>query len=468
MDHALSHDDTILSRSKNGLGPGGSGLDPVITPILAALAAVALYNVIEIWIQIVSIFKQLWTGLYFWSLVAVTWGIVIVEIGNIAKYFVPQINWVVYCMLTMTGFCLMIVGHSMLLYSRLHLVVHSRSVLRNILIMIAVGSTVCLVPSQMAAFGENSPNSAFWLPVFEVTERVQMCWFAVQETIISVTYIFATVKMVSISLSVRKKRVLEFLIWTNVVIICLDAIPLVLQFMNWANVQGFAKTVVYSIKVKLEFAMLGQLMAITSTSLGAAGRYEQHLWSGTETDEKHGTLSSHARLDSRGNGGRDSHSNRRKSSAQGADSLEALGDKFAASMFSTLLGTVAGQGAVRRQSVSDNLGPELPLFDRSHEGRSRLDSPSDSGLDVPRAAVSHIPSTRASPSEDLTRSDRARYPQTPLQPRHRPSLHWIGRFRLCRATASWPRNLCQHNCIPITHPLLPRVRTKNRVRGGIR
>ena len=424
----------LQQRSTDGLGPGATPFQRALTPVLASLSAIAFYNVLEIWIQIFSIFKRLWTGLYFWSLLAVTWGIVIVECGNLTKYQVPGMNWIGYCMLTMIGFVLMVVGQSLVLYSRLHLVVHSRKVLRNILIMILVGSTAVLVPSQISAFGENSPNSAYWIPIFSVTERLQLCWFAVQETIISVTYIWATVKMVRVSMSVQKRRVLQFLVWVNVIIIFLDAIPVILQFFNWANVQGFVKTVVYSIKVKLEFAMLGQLMSITRTSVAPSNTHEGIIATKTsESTDQHSQIMSQpshhdiaAHGDDPSSNGRamsvqsdtskrdTSHprSNARIGTSKAEDDLSGLGDAFASSMFGTLLGTVAGQGAVKPRSNSVSLAsgtPQSGIPMSTITSRNNSIAETSTGPSGKAASDSPLPrQTQSGPSETSSPREHAR------------------------------------------------------------
>jgi hypothetical protein len=89
-------------------------------------------------------------------------------------------------------------------------------------------------------------------------------WFSAQEILISSVYIWETVGMIKISHEEDKKRhkVLLELIGINIVAIGMDLALMVLEFMGFYFTQIILKALVYSIKLKMEFAVLGMLLSI--------------------------------------------------------------------------------------------------------------------------------------------------------------------------------------------------------------
>jgi Na+-translocating ferredoxin:NAD+ oxidoreductase RnfA subunit len=96
-------------------------------------------------------------------------------------------------------------------------------------------------------------------------ERIQLTGFCVQEFIISGLYILETVKMLRLDAATgdhpkRNKKIMYQLVGINLLIITIDIVLLVVEYLNFFVIQTTLKPMVYSIKLKLEFAVLGRLV----------------------------------------------------------------------------------------------------------------------------------------------------------------------------------------------------------------
>lgn len=93
--------------------------------------------------------------------------------------------------------------------------------------------------------------------------------FAIQEFIISATYVHETQKLLKPSVLLKDKnyqQVMRRLIYVNLLIIFLDVTLLAMQFANLYYIQGNYKGCVYAVKLRVEFAILGQLLVTVQGS----------------------------------------------------------------------------------------------------------------------------------------------------------------------------------------------------------
>ena len=95
---------------------------------------------------------------------------------------------------------------------------------------------------------------------------------SIQETILSSIYIFETVRILRTSLRPNTRKLLSQLVAINVIIIILDITLLSCEFANLYIIETTFKGVVYSIKLKLEFAVLGQLVQFVTWTQGGSRR----------------------------------------------------------------------------------------------------------------------------------------------------------------------------------------------------
>ena len=87
-----------------------------------------------------------------------------------------------------------------------------------------------------------------------------MTGFCVQEFIISGLYIWKTLDILKAGEKKDARRTLWQLFAINVVIVALDIALLVLEYLGLASVQIAFKPLVYSCKLKMEFAILSKLV----------------------------------------------------------------------------------------------------------------------------------------------------------------------------------------------------------------
>ncbi|KAI9791048.1 MAG: hypothetical protein M1833_001709 [Piccolia ochrophora] len=189
------------------------------------------------------------------------------------KFFIPDVHYAIYTTVMVIGWWSMIVGQSLVLYSRLHLVVRKYRTLLYVRTMLMIGLPVFLIPTTFMLYLSSSPHYEFWLPIFGIMERTQLCAILFMEGVMSVIYISATARFFQPNTAVRVKRVVHFLIWSNVFVLCLDAVVIGMEFSNWYHVQSTLKPCVYSIKLKLEFAFLNQLMYLAKRGLATSHNY---------------------------------------------------------------------------------------------------------------------------------------------------------------------------------------------------
>jgi hypothetical protein len=160
----------------------------------------------------------------------------------------------------------MVTGQSLVLYSRLHLIFRNPFWLRIVLAMILTNAFILHVPIIILMYGSNSSANNSWAPVYGIYERVQVTIFCLQELIISGIYIKTCYSFFNTENSlygdaVRKMR--HHLLLVNVVVILLDIPILILEYTGLYDLQTAYKSFVYSVKLKMEFRILNQLMDMT-------------------------------------------------------------------------------------------------------------------------------------------------------------------------------------------------------------
>ena len=234
---------------------------------IAAFTAVAWYNVAELNTQVFLTFKRR-RGLYFWSLIISSYGCVLHALGFLMKFFLTDLNFLSVTIITL-GWYPMVTGQAVVLYSRLHLVVREQRILTGILTMIIVDAFIFHIPTTILTYLSNTkapPNQTI-LDAFNVYEKLQMTAFCIQEFIISGVYVWATISLLRPVYHGRTRKVMTQLIWINLIIIVMDFVLLAMEYSNIYEIEATLKSAVYSIKLKLEFAVLNQLMSLANSSV---------------------------------------------------------------------------------------------------------------------------------------------------------------------------------------------------------
>lgn len=164
--------------SESGVTGGVQASIPILMT-MSAFLAIGMYNMVEILFLIFAVFKQR-RGLYFWSMLIAAGGIAPHAIGFILKFFQVTKLDLLSSAIIGVGWVTMCPGQSLVLYSRLHLVVADARKIRWVLYMIIFTTIALGVPLFTFAMGANSKDSLKFLPGFEIYDKVQIVAISVQ------------------------------------------------------------------------------------------------------------------------------------------------------------------------------------------------------------------------------------------------------------------------------------------------
>jgi hypothetical protein len=243
----------------------------VLQMILLTFIALSCYNIAELVVLVAATFRQ-WRGLYFWSLLATgCLGVVPYSIGFLMKFFTQSDSVLSVTVLTI-GWWTMVTGQSVVLYSRLHLVLRDERILRWVLQLIVTNVFLLHVPTTILTYGANIVRSGdvTWVNGYNVMEKIQLTGFTIQESLLSTLYVIETVKLLRLGADVSSRPdargIMYQLIGINCAIIAMDLLLLSLEYADFYAVQITLKGFVYSLKLKLEFAVLGRLVDLIQGS----------------------------------------------------------------------------------------------------------------------------------------------------------------------------------------------------------
>ncbi|KAK2057289.1 integral membrane protein [Colletotrichum caudatum] len=245
-------------------GAVGKDLTGAETIAITCLATAGMYNVLEIYVLIFTTFRRR-SGRYFWSLLVANTGILFHACGSLGRFLQPtrtpipgafaHVGW--YCMVT---------GQSVVLWSRLHLVIYNRTTIRLVLAMIVSSVLLVHVPQTVLFAGVWATNDPVWTGRFKICEKVSLLVFTLQETTITGIFVRAGFRNLKglFEFKAREARVLlSFLIAMFALVFLLDVGLVILEYMGLFVFQTSSKPIVYSIKLKVEFAVLQKLLAFT-------------------------------------------------------------------------------------------------------------------------------------------------------------------------------------------------------------
>ncbi|OQD89981.1 hypothetical protein PENANT_c002G08529 [Penicillium antarcticum] len=255
-----------------------------------SMFAIGAFMAVDVALSTFNQFKR-YRGLYFWSLQVASWGIVLHGVtaqmryaqlaSNISVAAPFVLGW--WCMVqvctsasldnpevytgTQITYSLNIQGQAVVLYSRLHLVVPDVRHIRWVLWMIIANFTILSVPMTALFLCQNVGTNPQCTKPAEILDKIQLCGFALQDLLICVIYIcpaLGALKPIFAMKGREGKRVIIQLIIINVIVVVLNISLVVIGFKLPFITVGY-KTVVYAIKLKLEFYILTKLRELTRT-----------------------------------------------------------------------------------------------------------------------------------------------------------------------------------------------------------
>lgn len=235
--------------------------DEVQRYIFSAFASIVWYNAIELIVVCFVTFRR-YRGCYFWSLLVSSFSLIPHTLGYIFLLFPLGISPWLSVTFVLVPWCGMVTGQSLVLWSRLHLVLQSPKVLRAVLCMIIVDVIALHTPVFVLMYGIVSPKADLFTRGYDIMERVQLVGFCIQELVLSGIYVFETAKLLRLRPEQRHRQILIHLLVINIFILILDIAVVGTEYAGYYAVQVMFKPVAYSIKLKLEYAILGKLVEI--------------------------------------------------------------------------------------------------------------------------------------------------------------------------------------------------------------
>ncbi|KGO77460.1 hypothetical protein PITC_048330 [Penicillium italicum] len=230
---------------------------------VVAMFAIALWNAVEVVIAVFEKFQK-YRGLYFWSMQIAAGGILVhgvpatIRYANLTSSFSVAVPFVL-------GWICMVTGQAVVLYSRLHLVVADIRHIRWVRWLIIANVFILHVPMTVLFFLNLNKVPLGRAP--EIFDRVQATGFANQDTLLCAIYVYEALralKPVFESKGPQGRRIIYRILFVNLIGISLNIFIIIAEYKLHYLVTSF-RTVVYSIKLKLEFHALTQLRELTCT-----------------------------------------------------------------------------------------------------------------------------------------------------------------------------------------------------------
>ncbi|KAH7108960.1 integral membrane protein [Dactylonectria macrodidyma] len=236
-----------------------SPLSTLKARLMAGLFGIAFYNTIEIFFLIFARFRRR-RGRYFWSMVAAATGIPTHAIAFLLRYYQIASSAAMGAF-SILGWCLMVTGQSVVLWSRLHLVVDNPVKIRLVLLMIIVNALALHIP-ETVIFVLMQTNPGPYLHVFHIYERVEIVVFSMQEAIISGLFLWDGYHSFQTLIALRGaqgRMIAAHLATLFFINILLDSVLIILEYTDHFDLETACKPLIYSIKLKVEFIILNQL-----------------------------------------------------------------------------------------------------------------------------------------------------------------------------------------------------------------
>ncbi|OQE43493.1 hypothetical protein PENCOP_c003G08720 [Penicillium coprophilum] len=232
--------------------------------VAACFIGIAWYNALELIVLCFTTFKR-YGGCYFWCLLIASFSIIPFGLGYILLFFNIYTNLFPVAM-ELVAWVGMVTGQSLVLWSRLHLVCHNPTVLRATLAMIIVDAIILHIPGIVLELGSHSNKSSLFTHGFNIFERIQLIGFSIQEIILSIIYSWEAVRLLNLRPRGRFRGTLVQLLIVNIAMIIMDAAVIGVEYSGLFEIHVALKAMVYSVKLKLEYAILGKLVGITEGS----------------------------------------------------------------------------------------------------------------------------------------------------------------------------------------------------------
>jgi hypothetical protein len=173
---------SAIRFAAQGVLGGYDGDSLALKVIIGLMTGLTMYNALELVVLVLMTFRR-YRGLYFWSLLISSLGLIPYALGFCLKFFTvlkADARWVSVVLLSV-GWYPMVTGQSIVLWSRLHLIVsgeRGRKILKYTKWMIIVDAIILHIPTSVVTFGSNGTrDTATFVEAYNVIEKTQMTGF---------------------------------------------------------------------------------------------------------------------------------------------------------------------------------------------------------------------------------------------------------------------------------------------------
>jgi hypothetical protein len=111
-------------------------------------------------------------------------------------------------------------------------------------------------PTTTLTFGANIIGTPIWVNGYAGMEKLQMTLFSLQEIALNSLYLYYIRRL---TLDRKLTRLVQQTVIINIIVIMLDISMLATQYADLYTLQIMMKTIIYSMKIKLEFYILNTL-----------------------------------------------------------------------------------------------------------------------------------------------------------------------------------------------------------------
>ncbi|KAF4496449.1 hypothetical protein FAGAP_7393 [Fusarium agapanthi] len=226
--------------------------------IVITCATISLYNGIELLLLILTSSRR-HNDLFSWSLAVASIGVLPYANGWLVRYF-DVIGDVANMLINDIGRILLTTGQSLVLYSRLNLLVKSITILNVTKWVITLNAIIWHSTVTVLLFAIGTQQKLDRNGASINVQEVQLAFFCAQDFLLSGLYIWKTMEIIR-----RRKaenqtlRIIWHLFAINVGIVLVDVTLLAVIFTNNFLWQQGVKAMAYSVKLKVEFVILGKV-----------------------------------------------------------------------------------------------------------------------------------------------------------------------------------------------------------------
>jgi hypothetical protein len=210
-------------------------------------------------------------------MLAVSLGIIMTTLSFIVHVFILPVQDPTYIITDVIGLVPLMTGFALVLYSRLHLITQRTMLLRGLLIMIIINAFVGHVPTFVEMIALCIGKRPLGLLIFRVASYIEIV-FAVQECLLASLYIYFfwayindVPERVKAKIKTETRITFALLVLAYLWVTFTDIMVNVLLFKRIYLARLLCFTLVYAIKLELEFLVLNRLVYISRLKGDALG-----------------------------------------------------------------------------------------------------------------------------------------------------------------------------------------------------